>query len=51
MRFYLDSQELNAGILSVIKALPVRAPMPILDGIAGGCFLGLTGGIRQNEVV
>lgn len=33
MRFYLDSQELNAGILSVIKALPVRAPMPILDGI------------------
>lgn len=33
MRFYIDSQELNAGILSVIKALPVRATMPILEGI------------------
>lgn len=33
MRFYIDSKELNAGILSVIKALPTRSTMPILEGI------------------
>ena len=33
MRFYIDSQELNTGVPSVIKALPVRATMPILEGI------------------
>ena len=33
MHLFVDSQELNLGILSVIKALPVRSAMPILDGI------------------
>lgn len=33
MKFRIDSKELNAGIASVIKALPVRAGMPILEGI------------------
>ena len=33
MKFYLDSKELTAGVLSVIKALPVRTTMPILEGI------------------
>lgn len=33
MRFYMDSKELNAGVLSVIKALPVRTTMPILEGV------------------
>ena len=33
MRFYIDSKELNAGILSVIKALPVRSSMAVLEGI------------------
>ncbi|MEG1524453.1 MAG: DNA polymerase III subunit beta [Clostridia bacterium] len=33
MKFYIDSKELNAGLLSVIKALPVRTTMPILEGI------------------
>ena len=33
MHIYLDTNEINAGILSVIKALPVRSSMAILDGI------------------
>lgn len=33
MHFYMDSKELNAGVLSVIKALPVRSTMPILEGV------------------
>lgn len=33
MHYYLDCNELNAGVLSVIKALPLRSTMPILDGI------------------
>ena len=33
MRFYIDSGELTAGVLSVIKALPVRTTMPCLEGI------------------
>lgn len=33
MRFYMDAKELNAGVLSVIKALPVRTTMPILEGV------------------
>lgn len=33
MRFLIDSKELTAGVLSVIKALPVRTTMQILEGI------------------
>ena len=33
MHFYIDSKELLEGVLSVIKALPVRTTMPILEGI------------------
>lgn len=33
MNFYIDSKELTAGVLSAIKALPVRTTMPILDGV------------------
>ncbi len=33
MKFYVDAQDMLAGILSVVKALPVRSPMPVLDGI------------------
>jgi len=33
MRFFIDSKELTEGVLSVIKALPVRTTMPILEGI------------------
>lgn len=33
MHYYLDSNELNAGVLSVIKALSTRSALPILDGI------------------
>lgn len=33
MHYFLDCNELNAGVLSVIKALPLRSTMPILDGI------------------
>ena len=33
MHFYMDSKELTEGVLSVIKALPVRTTMPILEGI------------------
>ncbi len=34
MHFYIDSKELTEGVLSVIKALPVRTTMPILEGIS-----------------
>ena len=33
MHFYIDSKELTQGVHSVIKALPVRTTMPILEGI------------------
>lgn len=33
MRFMIDSQALTAGVLSVIKALPVRTSMQILEGV------------------
>lgn len=33
MHFFIDSKELMGGVLSVIKALPVRTTMPILEGI------------------
>jgi len=33
MHFFIDSKELTEGVLSVIKALPVRTTMPILEGI------------------
>lgn len=33
MRFLIDSKELTAGVLSVIKAIPVRTTMQILEGI------------------
>ena len=33
MHFYVDAKELSSGVLSVIKALPVRTTMPILEGI------------------
>jgi len=33
MHFYIDSKELTEGVLSVIKALPVRTTMPILEGV------------------
>lgn len=33
MKFYVDSKFLMAGILSVIKALPVRTTLPCLEGI------------------
>ena len=33
MHLYLETNDLNTGILSVIKALPVRSSMAILDGI------------------
>ena len=33
MQFFIDSKELTAGIQSVVKALPVRTTMPILEGI------------------
>jgi len=33
MHFFIDSKELSEGVLSVIKALPVRTTMPILEGI------------------
>ncbi|MBR0081746.1 MAG: DNA polymerase III subunit beta [Clostridia bacterium] len=33
MKFYLDAGDLINGVLSVIKALPIRSAMPVLDGI------------------
>ena len=33
MRFSVDSNILKDGVLSVIKALPVRSAMPVLDGV------------------
>ena len=33
MRFHVESRELAAGILSVIKALPLRTTLPCLEGI------------------
>lgn len=33
MRFFVDTNELNAGISSVVKALPARTTVSILEGI------------------
>ena len=33
MKFTIDAKELTAGVLSVIKALPIRTTMPILEGV------------------
>ena len=33
MNFYLESLDLVNGVFSVIKALPLRSAMPVLDGI------------------
>lgn len=33
MKFSVDSKELIAGVLGVIKALPIRTAMPILEGV------------------
>ena len=33
MNLTIDSKELAAGVISVAKALPARATMPILEGI------------------
>lgn len=33
MKFFVDGKEMMAGVLSVIKALPIRSSMPVLDGI------------------
>ena len=33
MRFLIDAQALTAGIQSVIKALPLRTSMQILEGV------------------
>ncbi len=33
MKFILDANDMQSGIFSVIKALPVRSAMPVLDGI------------------
>ncbi len=33
MKLYLNSKELAAGVLSVVKALPLRTTMPVLEGI------------------
>ncbi len=33
MKFIIESKELTAGLISVIKALPIRTSMPILEGV------------------
>ena len=33
MRFCVDSTILKDGVLSVVKALPIRSSMPVLDGV------------------
>ena len=33
MRFCVDSNILKEGVLSVVKALPLRSSMPVLDGV------------------
>ena len=33
MKFTMQTEDFCAGVLSVIKALPVRSSMPVLDGI------------------
>lgn len=33
MKFTMQTEDLSAGVLSVIKALPVRSAMPVLDGV------------------
>ena len=33
MKFNMQTEDLCSGILSVIKALPVRSAMPVLDGV------------------
>lgn len=33
MRFFMDAKELSGAVTSVIKALPTRTTMPILEGI------------------
>ena len=33
MRFNVNSDILKEGVLSVVKALPVRSPMPVLEGV------------------
>ena len=33
MKFTMQTEDLANGVLSVIKALPVRSPMPALEGV------------------
>ncbi len=33
MKFTMQTEDLSAGVLSVIKALPVRSSMPVLEGV------------------
>ena len=33
MKFNMQTEDLQKGILSVIKALPVRSTMPVLEGV------------------
>ncbi len=33
MKFRVDSKEMTAALLSVIKAMPLRTTMPSLEGI------------------
>ncbi len=33
MKFTMQTEDLSMGVLSVVKALPVRSTMPVLDGV------------------
>ena len=33
MKFTMQTEDLASGVLSVIKALPVRSAMPALEGV------------------
>ena len=33
MKFTMQTEDLQRGVLSVIKALPIRSTMPVLDGV------------------
>lgn len=56
MKFQVDAREMTAGLLSVIKALPVRTAMPSLEGIfidakADGVHLKCSDLMLQKECI
>ena len=56
MKFRVDSKEMTAALLSVIKAMPLRTTMPSLEGIfldarADGLHLKCSDLMLQKECI